>query len=272
MYLRSVFVLGTILILGIIFGTLFRGSVEAPLSDQESDFVEMYPLVDPEMAPAEIYDQVTRGYNIIKETRLHLPEYAGNKINCTNCHSSGGNSFGGKHNGFSLVGVVHKYPRKLKSGEDYTLAERMNSCFVRSLNGKPVPVDSQDMLALIAYLEWISSGVPKGAGFPWLGMKEIRSGHTPDPVNGAKLFALKCAPCHGEQGQGQERPSSLSYPPLWGENSFNDGAGMHHIKTFAYFVFENMPYEEPTLSYEEALDVAAFVTSRPRPKFVPSKE
>lgn len=272
MYFRTVFILGMILLLGIVLGKLFQDSMDAGSSGEDKEAVERYPLFDPEMAPPEILDQVMLGFMIMREPKDHLPDYSGNKLNCTNCHFSGGNSYGENHNGFSLVGVVHKYPRKLESGKEYTLAERMNSCFTRSLNGKPLPVDGPHMKALITYLEWISSGIPEGTDCHWLGMEEIQTSHSPDSVNGGRLYALKCAPCHGKDGQGQERPYELSYPPLWGENSFNDGAGMNKIETFACFVHHNMPYNEPTLSIEEALDVAAYVTSQPRPKLIPPEE
>ena len=94
----------------------------------------------------------------------------------------------------------------------------------------------------------------------------MRSKHIPNPKNGALVYETQCALCHGKNGEGQERPNDLSYPPLWGESSFNASAGMNKIDTFAYFVYENMPYNDPKLTVEEALDVAAFVTSQPRPK------
>jgi thiosulfate dehydrogenase len=57
--------------------------------------------------------------------------------------------------------------------------------------------------------------------------------------------------------------------PLWGPNSFNDGAGMDRLITAANFVHSNMPqgadYLNPVLSTVDAWDVAAFVVSQPRP-------
>jgi len=58
-------------------------------------------------------------------------------------------------------------------------------------------------------------------------------------------------------------------PPLWGPDSFNDGAGMARLITIANFVHFNMPhgtdYLDPRLTTEDAWDVAAYVVSRPRP-------
>jgi thiosulfate dehydrogenase len=58
-------------------------------------------------------------------------------------------------------------------------------------------------------------------------------------------------------------------PPLWGRDSFNDGAGMARLSYLANFVHFNMPpgadYLDPMLSVEEAWDVAAYVESQERP-------
>ena len=58
-------------------------------------------------------------------------------------------------------------------------------------------------------------------------------------------------------------------PPLWGPDSFNDGAGMARLITIANFVHFNMPhgsdYLDPRLATEDAWDVAAYVASQPRP-------
>ncbi len=81
-----------------------------------------------------------------------------------------------------------------------------------------------------------------------------------------------CQSCHGQNGEGVLNPDgkTYSYPPLWGENSYTDGAGLYRITRFASFVKSNMPYNQashahPKLTDEEAWDVAAFVNSQPRP-------
>lgn len=272
MYLRETFAVVCVISLGILLASAMRDPVDTLPREDEANTGLGYPLFDPEMAPADKKELVMRGYHIMLDTRKHLPEYAGDKISCTNCHFSAGNSFGGRSNGFSLVGVAHKYPKTLPTGEPYTLAERINSCFLRSLNGKQLPLDHPDMQAMVAYLDWISSGVPKRTAYPWTGVKDLRTKHVPNPENGAKIYAMQCALCHGKNGEGQEIPNEINHPPLWGKNSFNDDAGMTNIQTFAYFIYENMPYNEPKLTVEEALDVAAFVISQPRPKFVPPEK
>jgi Cytochrome C oxidase, cbb3-type, subunit III len=96
-----------------------------------------------------------------------------------------------------------------------------------------------------------------------------------DPKRGHTIYARLCADCHNIDGSGQRRsiPSSdLGYmiPPLWGPDSFNDGAGMARLITIANFVHFNMPhgtdYLDPRLTTEDAWDVAAYVvTATPFP-------
>lgn len=111
-----------------------------------------FALLDPEIAPAEIKPLVMEGYHIILNTPKHAPEYAGDKLSCTNCHFSGGNTLGGKRGGLPLVGVVKLFPKHLEGGKLYTLEDRVNDCFKKSLNGKPLPKTSREMQAIVAYL------------------------------------------------------------------------------------------------------------------------
>lgn len=224
-----------------------------------------FDLVDPELASAEIKPLVMQGYHILMETQKYLPEYAGDRITCNNCHFACGNTLGGSNGGISLVGVTKVYPRSLPGNKTLSLAERINYCFEKSLNGKPLPLDSQPMQAMLAYLEWISSKIPT-ANTPWLGLKALKSRHTPDPKNGQKVYLTYCVSCHGSDGQGEPRDENLNYPPLWGSSSFNARAGMHSVPTLASFVYYNMPYTQADLSKKEALDVAAFINEQPRPE------
>jgi thiosulfate dehydrogenase len=249
------------------------------LADLEWNFepssTPSFELVDPETAPEEIRPLVLYGHQLMLETRKMIPQYAGDWVSCSNCHFSAGNSMGKDWEGISLVGVTREYPKKLSDGQLYTLADRINSCFERSLNGKPLPKESHEMKALLAYLEWISSPVPIGSKTPWLGLKELSSTHEANPEKGAKDYAIYCAMCHAPDGSGQQREENLSYPPLWGDHSFNDDAGMNRLPMTASFIYHNMPFNDPTLSggpaltEEEALDIASFIISQPRPHFGP---
>jgi len=233
-------------------------------------------LVDPEMAPPEVLEEVMRGYWILIDTQKYAKEYAGDRLNCRNCHFQAGNTLGGKNGSISLVGVSHIYPRySERAGRKISLAERINNCFERSLNGKPLPLDGPEMRGILAYLEWISSPVKNYREFPWLGLPQIVKEYRPNRANGEKQYQKHCAACHKADGRGTSLPVEeqvLDIPPLWGPESFNDGAGMNRISMFAPFIWLNMPYMEPVLTEEEAMDIADYVTGQPRPKFIPKQQ
>ena len=88
-----------------------------------------------------------------------------------------------------------------------------------------------------------------------------------DPKRGEALFLDRCTNCHGVDGQGvtvgDKRPG-----PLWGPDSWNDGAGAARVYTLAGIIRYTMPYLDPgSLTDEEAQHVAAFINSKPRPAY-----
>jgi thiosulfate dehydrogenase len=93
-----------------------------------------------------------------------------------------------------------------------------------------------------------------------------------DLGHGGQIFAQTCAPCHGAKGQGQRNPSGAGYqfPPLWGPDAFNNGAGMSRLLTAAAYAMHNMPlgtaFDAPVLTDEEAYDVAGYLVSQKRPE------
>lgn len=219
-------------------------------------------------APSDIQAAVTLGYNILTQTRKYAGKYVGNDLDCTACHFSGGMTQGGKNGGLSLVGEAAKYPT-LHGGQVTDLVERVNSCFLKSENGAPPAPDSQEMTAIITYLHWVSKDIPVYADVPWLGLKDLQSTHVADRANGQKVFSSVCAVCHGANGQGD--PSivieGVSPPPLFGPNSYNDAAGMSKPSVLAAFVYDNMPFKAPSLSVDDAIDVAAYVDNQTRPLY-----
>jgi thiosulfate dehydrogenase len=88
-----------------------------------------------------------------------------------------------------------------------------------------------------------------------------------DPKLGKVLFDELCSGCHGRDGQGVifsgRRPG-----PLWGSNSWNDGAGAARTYTLAGMIRSWMPYLNPgRLTDEQAQHIAAYITSQQRPAF-----
>lgn len=250
----------------------FSGDADDQRAALDNDVVENSQnivLVDPEMAPPDIKDKVMKGYRILMETQIYAKEYAGDKLNCRNCHFQGGNTLGGRNGSISLVGVSYIYPKHFeKSGKTISLAERVNGCFKRSLNGKPLPLNSDKMEAIVAYLDWISLPARGQKEFPWLGLPDIKSSHKPNAEKGKEIFEKHCSCCHGQKGEGLTLPQIQApgdIPPLWGGQSFNHEAGMRNIECTAPFILLNMPFQNPTLTEEEALDVSQFIIDKPRP-------
>ncbi|MFO0733177.1 MAG: c-type cytochrome [Nitrospiraceae bacterium] len=220
--------------------------------------------VHPAVAGCDSGDQrgelIRLGYEVIVRTQEHAKPYVGNSLNCTNCHLDAGLD----PNAMSYVGLSRVYPEyRARAGRMVSLADRVNECFERSLNGKPLPEDGHKMKAVLAYIEWLSSDVPKESRIGWRGLSRITSSRAPDPMNGKKLFAARCVFCHGADGQG-----TMVAPPLWGPGSFNIAAGMARVSVAASFIKANMPRTRGwALTDDEAYDVAAFITKQPRPDF-----
>lgn len=211
---------------------------------------------------------IQRGMALLLATRDSLPSHVGNALQCTSCHLDKGR----KPFANPLVGVTNRYPAYwARTGTDVTLEERVNDCFRRSLNGRPLPTGGADMRDIVAYLTWLSSEMPKGphAGLGVDSLPPLQ----PDTVRGKTQFAMYCARCHGSDGQSGSKLGIARFgPPLWGPQSFSVGSGMSRLRVVAAFVHHHMPFDAPGFVADSiAYDVAGFVLSRPRPDF-PGKE
>lgn len=225
------------------------------------------PVPDEATIPAgPVGDAIQRGKLILTDTKRQLPHNVGNGLNCTSCHLNGGTTAYAS----PWVGLTGAFPEyRSRSGKVISLQERVNDCFQRSMNGKPIAFDGDDMNAILAYMKWLSSGVPVGTNVTGRGFEKIDTALTPDREHGKAVYAQRCAACHGAEGQGLPNPQGgYAMPPLWGKDSFNVGAGMARMFTAAAFVKHNMPLGQGgTLTAQEAVDVAAFFTQQPRPDF-----
>ena len=145
--------------------------------------------------------------------------YAGNNLACTNCHLSAGT----RKFALPLFGLFGDFPQyNPRSGAEITIEQRINSCMERSMNGRAMPADAPEMQAMVAYIAFLSTGVPKGQQLPGMGagkMPELN--RAADPARGEAIYQRACLSCHGADGRGIRRsiPSAdLGYmiPPLWG--------------------------------------------------------
>jgi thiosulfate dehydrogenase len=223
-------------------------------------------------------EAVHYGRRLVAETYAHIgPEvadpamrFAGNNLACESCHLDAGR----RPHGLALVGVSAKYPKPLPGGGAESLADRINGCMTRSMNGRPLPDAGPEMAALVAYLGQLTAdagsfGDPAEDPAP---LPELAG--APDPVRGERLYLAECAACHRADGSGMRNGragDALGYlhPPLWGPDSFNAAAGMHRRATAAAFIHDNMPLgasaAAPILTPRDARDIAAFIEAQPRP-------
>mgnify|MGYP001577546347 CR=1 FL=1 len=246
-------------------GERTRVTVEEPQGSQQTGSapIEFAPP-SPETIPgSQLGEQIRLGYEIVVNTQEYARPYVGNRLNCTNCHLDGGLN----PNAASFVGLAAVYPEyRARNARMNTLADRVNECFERSLNGRALPPDSSKLQAVVAYITWLSRGVPSGATIPWRGLQRIQSQRPIDSDNGKKVFASKCVFCHGSDGLG-----TMAAPPVWGPQSYTIGAGMARVSVAAAFIKSNMPRSWGwSLSDDDAYDVAAYINAQPRPDF-PSK-
>jgi thiosulfate dehydrogenase len=226
------------------------------------------PPAEKDVPAGPMGDAIRLGQKVLTETQTHAKAYVGNGLNCTSCHLDGGR----KPHAAPWVGLWAVFPEyRSRNAQVNSLQERINDCFRRSMNGKPLPMDSPEMAGALAYIWWLSRGVPTGTEVEGRGFLRIAlpEGAKPDPENGKAVYAAKCAACHGANGEGRTGPKGeYLFPALWGPKSFNIGAGMARLNNAAAFVKANMPIgQENSLTDQEAFDVAAYFTRQPRPDF-----
>ena len=224
--------------------------------------------------------KVNYGYRIIKETYSIIGPQAkdkskrltGNNLTCNNCHLNAGRKIGSG----SFVGVMSRYPQ-FRGRENRTgnMKDRINGCMERSMNGQPFPEESEEMDAILAYLEWLSEDVPQDIAKLYKGYADIDiPDYKADTSKGKLIYVKNCLRCHQQNGTGMKNNgdsfSGYLYPPIAGDDTYNDGAGMNRVLTSARFIKGNMPfgatYDAPTLTDEEAYHVAAYINSFSRPK------
>jgi thiosulfate dehydrogenase len=213
------------------------------------------PTMDELKARAVLDDyeaNIVFGYNIVMQTSKYAGRYAGSALNCTSCHLRGGT----QPDGFPL-NVAGVYPKwRAKNGVRNGIGMRIRDCFLYSLNGIMPPEEAPEVLAVAAYVSYLSEGEvigrpPKGWGVPTL----PDTGADPNPPRGQAVYQRECVVCHGAKGEGQG-----PVPAVWGLNSYNAGAGLNNVQKLAGFIWANMPMgNERSLTHQQALDVAAFI-------------
>ncbi len=250
-----------------------------PVLDKDGNRLPNYTIPsDTLIAREPNADEINHGKRLLNETRRLLPQYTGANMNCNSCHVQQGK----KPLGAPYINTVNSFPQfSARADRVVTLEDRINGCFMRSMNGKPLDKTSSEMKAIIAYMKWLAQAVPHGARVQIENAWPIDTKLVGDPARGKNLYAAQCASCHGLNGEGRkDRAGNIVFPPLWGDESFNIGAGLARTYKAAAFIRNNMPMgvnthggwgEGNVLSDQDAVDVAEYFTHMPRPDF-PGKE
>lgn len=242
--------------------------------EQKKD--ELWVAPDTSLIPKSPNGNLIRyGRKLITQTSRYLGSKGivraiSNGMNCQNCHLEAGTKPFGNNYG-SVASLYPKFRDRSNSLE--SIEKRINDCLERSLNGKVLDSLSTEMKAIVAYIEWLGKDVAKGEQAKGSGLIDMAYlDREADSVKGHQLYNMHCLSCHGSQGEGIMRFSGVEYlyPPLWGDHSFNTGAGLYRISNFARYIRANMPqgatYDRPQLTEEESWDIAAYVLSMPRPE------
>jgi thiosulfate dehydrogenase len=223
------------------------------------------PPSEDSLGQGEFADMVRLGKKIFIDTPHHAGQYTGNDLSCSNCHLNAGRLA----NSAPLWAAWVSYPAyRGKNKMVNTMEQRIQGCFRYSMNGTPPPADSRELKAIMSYAYWLASGAPTNVNLPGRGYPKLDKPAKPANFQrGQQVYQSHCALCHGDDGQGQRLGDKVIFPPLWGERSFNWGAGMHRINTAASFIRANMPLGQGgSLSVQQAWDVAYFLNSHERPQ------
>lgn len=244
----------------------------------KSDVKVEFKVPDIKDLPNNKYGELVKyGKELIVHTSKYIgPEvedpkmrFSGNNNQCQNCHLDAGT----KAYSAPFIGTFAAFPQyRPREDKVGTLADRINGCMERSMNGYKLPVDSKEMSAMQAYMHWLSQGVPvgtmalEGKGLSKIDRKMIKK-QAADPEKGKIVYEASCAACHGMNGEGiknEGKANGYMYPALWGtDDTYNKGAGMYRVLKAADFIKSNMPLgatkENPILTDEEAYNVAAYM-------------
>ncbi|WP_297920460.1 c-type cytochrome [Metallibacterium sp.] len=209
--------------------------------------------------------EVRKGEALFRNTAAHAPQYVGNTLTCQNCHLDAGRLA----DSAPMWAAWVSYPAyRSKNQRVNTFQERLQGCFRFSMNGKAPPLGAPELVALEAYSYWMAQGAPTGtrligAGYP----KLARPAQGWDYARGESVYREHCALCHAADGQGLMVDGKAWFPPLWGPQSYNWGAGMSRLDLAAGFIKANMPLGNGNnLSDQQAWDVAYYIDSHERPQ------
>jgi thiosulfate dehydrogenase len=211
-------------------------------------------------------EMVRLGANIFVHTRGYARKFTGNALSCENCHIDAGRL---EYSAPMWAAYVAYPAYRKKNGRVISFAQRLQDCFKYSMNGKAPSRKSKVLLALETYSFFLARGAPTGKSLKGRGYPELSSPKKGMSYGrGRVVFREDCALCHGYDGQGRHtEDGTQGFPPLWGGESYNWGAGMANIEMAARFIKANMPLGlGGMLTVQQSWDVASYIDSHIRPE------
>ncbi|WP_244500105.1 c-type cytochrome [Methyloceanibacter superfactus] len=128
------------------------------------------------LGPGPENDLIRYGHDLIVNTPRYIgrsaenPDmaFAGNDLSCQSCHLKAGlQPFAAP-----FVSTVASFPMMVNN-QVLPLSQRINSCIELGLNGRPLPDDSRELQALVAYMVFVGKGTPQGVRVPGMGLMPI---------------------------------------------------------------------------------------------------
>ncbi|BAZ93700.1 cytochrome c [Thiohalobacter thiocyanaticus] len=262
---RSLYLIAVLLLCSTVLKAGQADDEQAELPDTPAGAPAFTPPAESELPDGPFGEMVRYGRDLFVDTQQLRGRFVGNGLNCVNCHIDAGR----RADSAPLWAAYTMYPAyRSKNDRVNTMEQRIQGCFRYSMNGAPPPSGSRELSALLSYHYWLAQGAPVGVALAGRGYPKLDDpANPPDISRGRQVFEAQCALCHGEDGQGRKAEGVYAFPPLWGTDSYNWGAGMHRVNTAAAFIHANMPLGRPqSLSVQQAWDVAAFINSHERPQ------
>ena len=218
---------------------------------------------------------VVQGCNLMTDTPRQvtapLARAWGSHLTCQSCHRDAGDRANAASIAHGAVLLPHMHTA---ANQPIRFDRRVLMCFARSLNWLDFGLDAPEIQPINLYANWLAQRrqlplgeIPAGRGVP---LVYDAFGRGASFVAGERVYRERCLGCHGPNGLGGRLPIDGQLPPpLAGPQSFSAAASTTELFRLAGFVQANMPpgasLEQPLLSAQEALDVAAYLTRLGRP-------
>jgi hypothetical protein len=136
------------------------------------------PLVDKALDTSRLSEEIRRGFRLFTNTPAEAPRLAPGGMSCSNCHMNAGQ----REKSLPLVDVAGMFPEyNRRAARLFSLGDRITDCFLRSENATGVQLASDELptptssevLAISAYLTWLSRGAAMGKNPSWRGQNAI---------------------------------------------------------------------------------------------------